>query len=138
MAPIYASVAEMRVYVEDNPAVAAVLGDDATVERLLERNEHRVDGVLGPYPIDPDSGLKLNPTDLTTPQKDALSRATCAAAEHEVMVGHDFLVGEEDLIPGELQVLRRGSRQAPKMVEELAGTGLVTYSGTVATEAAAR
>jgi hypothetical protein len=126
----YATAEQLAEYVEDNPDVTLPLGD--ATERLLERAERRVDAVLGPYEPDETTGLKLDPGDLTDAQAGALARATCAGAEHELVVGLAFYVGEDDYLPGELTVLRRAGRTAPKILEELSGSGLVTFSGTVA------
>jgi hypothetical protein len=50
-------------------------------------------------------------------------------------VGERELVGTDDYLIGEsVTVLRRAGRVAPKMLEELAGSGLITYSGTVVVE----
>jgi hypothetical protein len=124
----YATAEELVSYVQDNPDVQ-VPGEPTAVERLLQRAERRVDGVLGPYAPDSTTGLKLNPSSLTTVQKAALSRATCAAAEHELAMGPGFYVGEEDFIPAGLAVLRRAAATAPKVLAELAGHGLLIRSG---------
>jgi hypothetical protein len=132
----YATKADLEAYVADNDAVSGLCDDDA-VQRLLERAERRVDAALGPYVVDPDTGLKLDPGDLTWAQQQSLARATCAAAEHELVVGAELLTGEDDFAPPEVTVLRRAGRQAPKVLEELAGSGLLTFSGTVAVDEAA-
>jgi hypothetical protein len=129
MMSTYANAEDLQSYVEDNPAV--VLPADDAIDRLLERAERRVDAVLGPYAVDEDTGLKLDPEALSDAQAAALSRATCASAEHELIVGPAFYVGEDDYLPGELTVLTRATRQAPKVLEELSGSGLIVWSGTV-------
>ena len=132
----YATEAELRDYCADGEV--QVPGEAAAAERLLRRAERRVDGLIGPRTVDATTGLKYTPAALTTVQRTALSRATCAAAEHELMVGPGVLVGDDDyLAGGEVTLLRRASRLPAKALEELSGQGLVTYSGTVTTEAAA-
>jgi hypothetical protein len=126
----YATADELAEYVADS--VAVDMPDDAdAIERLLQRAERSVDAVLGPHELQPD-GLKLDPSALTAVQSAALSRATCAAAEFEVLMGIDTLAGAETFIPAQLAVLRRSATTAPKVVGELIGTGLVTRSGCAA------
>jgi hypothetical protein len=98
--------------------------DDA--EALLRRAETAVDGALGPYPVNASTGLKLDPGSLTTIQRDALARATAAAAEHELIVGRDW---GDDFAPPNMMPLRRASTTSEQMLRELAGFALVTYSG---------
>lgn len=129
--PTYATAADLAAYVEPNPDVTTPEGDEA--DALLERAERDVDRALGPYPPDSDTGLKLDPTLLTDAQVAALVRATCAAAEFRLQVGEGALVGDDDYISAELTILRRAGRSAPKLIEELAGTGLLNFSGTVTT-----
>jgi hypothetical protein len=124
----YTTEEELRAYVADNDEVT--LPSDA--EPVLQRAERDVDRALGPYAVDPDTGLKLEPSTLTDAQQAALSRATCAAAEWRLQLGEATLTGDDDdfLPPGFTQV-RTAGRQAPKLLEELAGSGLITWSGTV-------
>lgn len=128
---LYATQAALAAYVADNADVA-LPGDEEAVQRLLERAERRVDLALGPWPV-LSTGRKIDPASLDLVQRSALERATCAAAEHELVVGVGFLVGEEDYLPGEVSILRQPLRTSPRMLEELAGHGLVKRSGTVAT-----
>src|SRR4051812_25054615 len=102
--------------------------DDA-VERLLERAERDVDAVVGPWPRF-TTGLKFDPAQLDVVQRAALARATCAAAEFRLVIGEDALVGDEDYLPNEVTVLRRAATVSPKMLAELAGSGLVRRSVT--------
>jgi hypothetical protein len=56
----------------------------------------------------------------------------CAAAEWRAEVTERELVAAGDeYIPTEPRVVRQGGRVPPKLLEELAGSGLLTYSGTV-------
>jgi hypothetical protein len=79
------------------------------------------------------NGHKIDPTALTQNAQDALSRAACAAAEFRLQAGEDQLTGGSDeFIYGEnLNVLRRADRAAEKIAAELAGSGLITFSGTI-------
>jgi hypothetical protein len=126
----YASEKDLAAYVADNPEVQPP-GEPEALERLLERAERAVDGVLGPYTPDPETGLKLDLSSLTNAQKAALSRATCAAAEYELVVGPEVLAGGDEWLPATLTVVRSAGRTAPKMLEELAGSGsgLIKWSG---------
>lgn len=137
----YATPAELRAYLLDNPAVRAP-ADDAAAERLLQRAEHDVDRQLGTTTRDPVSGLAFGQAALaalSVGQLDALMRATCAAAEFRLLAGEEILVGSEDGIAavGGLSFSQRPPRRiAPKVAEELAGSGLVSWSGTVEEDAA--
>jgi hypothetical protein len=70
----------------------------------------------------------------STIHRAALNAAACVAAEYRLTLGEEAFVGDDDYLPAELTVVSRAGRQAPKMLEELAGSGLVTYSGTLAVE----
>jgi hypothetical protein len=106
--------------------------DDEAVERLLQRAQKRLDGLLGAYPESPPGGLKIpNPTVLTPEQQGALSRACCAVAEHELTVGLPFIVGDEDFVPNGAAIARQPMRTPMRALEELAGSGLRRWSGTV-------
>ncbi len=129
----YATTAELTAYLDEN-ADASVGNADA--DKLLERAERDVDRVIGPYTVNATTGLKLTPASLTSVQRAALSRATCAAAEYRLVLGEAELVGDDVLLPVMLQPIRTAGRVAPKILEELAGSGLITWSGTVATDAA--
>lgn len=127
---VYASAADLAAYVADNPELPLPAAPEAQ-ERLLARAERAVDLVLGPWPRFAN-GRKLDPAALDTTQRAALSRATCAAAEHLAMLDPAFWVGDDDFLPNEVSILRRAPRVSPRMLEELAGHGLLKRSGTVA------
>jgi hypothetical protein len=121
----YTTEGEFRAYID-----AANVSIPENIEALLQRAERRLDSVVGPRDRDADTGLKFDLASLTTPQKGALSRATCAAAEHELMAGITTIVGGDDFILGsEMQVLRRANRVPLRALEELEGFDLLTYSG---------
>lgn len=134
----YATADELAEYLASNEEVwNAPEGDDA--EALIERAELDVDRALGPLDRDPITGLKLDPATLTTPQRAALARATCAAAEFRLTQGEEDLVGADDGISsvGSLS-FRDGLRPRPpglKALEELSGFGFEIRSGTVSKEA---
>ena len=125
----YATADDLTAYLAGGDVDAP--GDSVAREALLTRSERRVDALVGPRPLLP-SGLKFDPSELTPAQRSALSRATCAAAEHELVLGRASLVGGPEALPGDFTVFFRGSRQPVRALEELAGTSLVTASGTVA------
>lgn len=102
---------------------------DADTEKLLQRAERDVERAAGPGPL-LASGLRFDPVSLSSSRRTALMRATCAAAEYRLQVGEDALVGGDEMLPSELQLVRRAGRQGPKVLEELAGFGLITFSGT--------
>ena len=132
--PTYASEADLVEYVRDNPHAALPVDVEARA-RLLERAERRVDEALGPWPL-LSTGRKLDPAALDLVQRSALARATCAAAEHELLLGPEFFVGDDDYLPNDVSILRRASRVSPRMLQELSGTGLIRRSGTVTTQVA--
>ncbi len=127
----YATAEQLAEYVADNGEVT-LPGDADAIERLLQRAERRVDNVLGRYPDNADMGLKLDPESLEDGQSAALARATCASAEHELLVGLDYLAGAEDFLGAGLAPLRPPLRKSPRVLEELAGSGLLLYSGCAA------
>jgi hypothetical protein len=49
----------------------------------------------------------------------------------------NFLVGDEDFVPGGVASLRPPMRVSPKAQEELSGHGLIRYSGTLPVPVAA-
>jgi hypothetical protein len=84
------------------------------------------------------NGRKFDPPALTAPQRDALTRATCAAAEYRLVTGEGELIGAEDGIASVAGVVTFSRnpvpRVAPKLLEELAGAGLFLASGTLPVE----
>jgi len=128
---LYSTTQELADYVASNEDATLPASPEAT-QRLLERAEGVVDRALGPWPY-LSTGRKLDPAALDLVQRAALSRATAAAAEHLLVVDASFLAGAEDFAPGEISVLYRAMRDAPRVLEELAGHGLVKRSGTVVT-----
>jgi hypothetical protein len=128
---LYASTADLEAYVADNPD-AVLSGDPEAQERLLARAERTVDLALGPWPF-LESGRKLDPETLDEVQRAALSRATCAAAEHELIIGLSVLAGDADYAPSEVQIALPTLITSPRMLRELAGHNLVRRSGCVTT-----
>jgi len=139
----YATVGDLRAYTVDSgvglPPVDAA--GDAQLDRLLVRAERDVDRQLGFYIIDAATGLKFSPAALTVfpmAQRDALRRATCAQAEFRLAQGEDvegMMIGADDGVAavGPVSFSRFPvPRIGPKVAEELAGSGLVVWSGTVA------
>ena len=125
---IYATANDLAEYLRESE-VPMPAGD--AVDRLLERAEIAVDLIVGPWPWFAN-GRKFDPEQLDTVQRVALSRATCAAAEHILSLDADMFVGGDDYAPPEVTVLRRAARTSPRAVEELAGHGLIRKSGTLA------
>ncbi|MEJ7568415.1 MAG: hypothetical protein WKF41_09130 [Gaiellaceae bacterium] len=126
----YATPQELLEYLLDNDEVVAP--DAEAVGRLLGRAEGDVDRAVGPWPV-LSTGRKFDPPALDLVQRAALSRACCAACEFRLQLGESGLVGDDDYAPEGVQVIRRGGRTSPKMLEELSGSGLVRRSGTVVT-----
>src|SRR5689334_21254967 len=109
--PTYVTAQQLEDYCAENED-ATVPGDPDAVERLLQRAERRLDGLVGQRAVDANTGLKFVPANLTSVQQAALARATCAVAEHELTVGRSILVGGDDfLVGGDVTMLRRASRQ---------------------------
>jgi hypothetical protein len=84
----YATIADFEEYVEG----WTTTNPDA-LERLLERAERDIDALLGPRPVDPDTGLKLDPPRLAAWERTALARATCAQAEYRFHAGETAWAG---------------------------------------------
>jgi hypothetical protein len=131
--PTYATGEALRRYLAVGPDALAtqVPTDDDDMRRLLRRAERDVDNVLGRAVLLPN-GRKLAPVTLTGAQRDALARATCAAAEQRLVAGEDALVGDDEFIPNGMATLRQLVRPAPKIFEELVGSGLLRWSGIAA------
>jgi hypothetical protein len=127
--PIYATADDLTAYLKRSTAMPPVDDDDANA--LLEEAEREVDryaGVGWPWL---STGRRFDPPSLPVYAREALKRATCAAAEWLLMVEPGERAGDTDYLPDSLRVERRAGRVAPRLVEELAGSGLVLYSGTV-------
>lgn len=71
-----------------------VTDDAAALERIIERAERDVDRVLGPLRRDPNTGLKVDPTNLTAPDRAALARAVSRQAHHRITALGEGLSGE--------------------------------------------
>lgn len=82
---IYASVQDFKDYVTDRLAL-----DDTTITNRLLEAERDIDLVVGPIPVDMETGLKFIPADLEDDDAAALVRATCAQAEYRVEMGPAF------------------------------------------------
>jgi hypothetical protein len=124
----YATHAELADFLRDSDV--SLPGDDDAVERLLLRSERRVDLLLGTYPDAAPGGLKLDPSTLTSPQRDALARATCACAEHELLVGPAFLSGDSDVVAAGITEIRPPLRTPLRALEALAAAGLIARTMT--------
>jgi hypothetical protein len=127
---IYATSADLAAYLaatrEDLPAPT----DQGALEALLIEAQQDVDVAVGPFPK-LASGLALDPSTLTAPQQAALRRATCAAAEFRLDSEDES--GATEFLAGPLTVGWRGSRPpGPKVIEALAGYGLIRHSGCAA------
>lgn len=125
----YATAADLIAYAVD---LSVTPPTGAAAERLLERASEDVDRVLGPYAVWMGGERKLDPALLTTAARSALARATCAQAVHRIVLGPDFFDAEpEDLLSGDIRVLRSAQRISPRVAEILSGTGLLRRSGTL-------
>lgn len=125
----YATLADLGAYLADFELIS-VPADDEKAQRVLDRAERDVDRILGPYPVK-ETGLKLDPDALTVPQAAALSRAVCAQAAHRIALGEDWFSEPDDLVTGDIRVLRAAERIAGRVYEELSGSGIVIRSGMV-------
>lgn len=133
MAAVYAAPEDVRAFCQvSGVAVPA----DAEVVSLIERAQIDVDLVCGPWPRF-SSGLRFDPPLLLAPAREALKRATCAQVEYLLEVGVRQLVAPDDLLSvGGLSFAGRPlPRVGPRLLEELAGHGLILWSGTVSAEA---
>lgn len=122
---IYADQSQVR-------AALAVYGDDLDLpddlEPLIAAGERAVDGRLGPYPVDPVTGLKLNPTLLGAAQAAALMRATAIACGHLAQLDTEQALGIGDWMPAGFTPLR-GTGLEPLIDAALAGFDLIARSG---------
>jgi hypothetical protein len=126
--PSYATAEDLALYLKRSTVVAPDSDDADAVLEDAERVVDRYAGVGWPWL---STGRKFDPPSLPVYAREALMRATCAAAEWLLAVDIDEAIGTTDYLPDQLRVERRAGRISPRMVEELAGSGLVLYSGTV-------
>lgn len=138
----YATAGDLRAYPVDSgvglPPVDAA--GDAQLDRLLVRAERDVDRQLGFYIIDAATGLKFSPAALTvfpmrsaTPSSERRALKPSSALLREDVEG--MMIGADDGVAavGPVSFSRFPvPRIGPKVAEELAGTGLVLWSATVA------
>jgi hypothetical protein len=129
----YATAADLASYVQDNPEVQAPLATppsgfysalsatltapSAPTWSIPHRPQARPCGPHG----DPAGGAQ--PGDLR-------------GGGVPVAARRGGVRRDDDYLPAELRVVTQAGRTSPKMLEELAGSGLVTYSGTLATTVA--
>lgn len=78
----YATRADFEAYIEGWTTT-----DPAALDRILIRAERDVDRVVGPLPMDPTTGLKLVPANLTAAERAALARAVSAQAYYRIQRG---------------------------------------------------
>jgi hypothetical protein len=132
---VYASADDLRAFASDSRMATRHLPRDAdAIERLLQRGERAVDLVVGPRPRDETTGLKFDPEELTPLQADTLRRATLAYCIWELLSGVDLLYGGPDYMPSAVVLAQRAASEAPQMLRELAGSGLVLRPLTVEPE----
>jgi len=128
---VYAAASDLASYLAGIDSDLRPPTGAAAVEALLTAAEQDVDRVCGAYPKLP-TGLVFAPALLTLPQQDALRRATCAAAEFRIASG-DEVIGASEFLSGNLQLAWRGPRPpGQRVLEELAGYGLIRRSGCAA------
>lgn len=113
-------------------AADLTLPDGADFERLIARGERAVDQRLGPYAPDPITGRKLDPSELTPSQADALRRAVALAVGHLAMLDTSDDFGLDDLLPEQMHATA-GRGLAAVIDAEIADLGLIARSGTVLT-----
>lgn len=133
MTPVYATAEDLAAYaIEDELPEAKIPTGDAA-DCLLERAERDVDRAIG-GPPHPDRRRRLDPGTLTDPQREALTRATCAQASFLIAQRPRTLVGQDDrvAVAGPLTFADRAfPRLGARVLEELAGYGLLADSRTV-------
>jgi hypothetical protein len=126
----YATYVDFTTYLQDS---ALTLPNQATSERLLQRCELEVDTLLAGYGAPYDStGLKYNPpTDLTTTQAAALSRAVCAQAGYHLVMGDEFFSqGQYDSWQGpDFAAKGKLPYFGPRVALELSGQGIARTPG---------
>jgi len=119
--PTYATAADVSAFIE-----GLVIDDDAAFDRLIERAERDVDSVLTPTAL-LDTGLRYDPTTLTTGEQAALARAVAAQVEYRLEMGEEFFVRAQYDYVGGPDFSFRGQLEyiGPKVRRELAGTALL-------------
>lgn len=87
--PTYATAAEVRTYTD--VASLDALGD-SEIEKLIDKAERDLDGAVGVYPVNEDTGLKFDPLTLTAGDARSVMLATCAQVEYRHVMGAEFFI----------------------------------------------
>lgn len=120
---VYATVADL-----DSAGISRG-GLDA--EELLRRAEVDVDNFIGQLPVG-DNGRKFDPDSLEDARAERSSSRRWRSAPTGSAQGEDAMSRTDDYLPPDLQPFRRGGVLSRQAAAELADTGLIVWSGTVA------
>lgn len=80
----YANIADFKAYTYLSP-----MPSDAVIQRALNRAESDIDRYV-PGVVDPDTALRINPSQILVWQLVKLNEATCAQAEYRILKGEAF------------------------------------------------
>lgn len=129
--PTYATAAQLRTYI----GVDSTVLPDADANALLTKAERDIDSIaIIDRPVDEVTGLRFNPTSLSTVEALTLQRATCAQAEYRREMGNEFFVrgqyqkttGPNYSTEGKLGTI------GPATWRELNGNGFIKLTTTTA------
>jgi len=127
---VYAAPDDLRAYVGGRDVDRTLPTDDGGLDALLREAEREVDRYCVGWTI-LSTGRRFDPATLPVYAREALRRATCAAAQWLAALEPGELVGTSDYLPDSLRVERRAAAVSPRMIAELHGSGLVLFSGTL-------
>jgi hypothetical protein len=123
--PTYATPDDLEDYSE-----AFVVDNEDAANRLMYRAQQQVDQLLvGRVGAIQATGLRYDPDALEPWVAQALKNAVCAQAEYRLAMGEDFLIRDQrqqEQTP-DMTLIGKVGRIAPKVYEELAGTGLLRF-----------
>lgn len=106
--------------------------DDTAINAMIVKAERDIDGLLPGYDVNDVTGRKLDPADLTSSQRRALTDATCAQVEYRQEMGESFFIrGQRDETSGpDFTVKGKLPRIGPKVAAGLRGLGLTGRTQT--------
>ncbi len=140
--PTYTTLEALEAYLNGDPDGDLPTEDSGELEPLIDRAEKWIDAIIGGAPVEQPGAAnatptwryrRLDPSLLTPPQREALSRATCACVQFELAAGLEVVSATGDFVSGDLAVLARPATTPPRVLAELSGWNLLAHSGCVKT-----
>lgn len=121
----------------ENYIAPAEVTDEDAAQKAIDRAERDVEGILGPWAIQPATGMKLlaseNPLTfiggLQDWQVQRLKDAVCAQAQYRETQGEEFFIqGQYESVSGRFGVSGKLPYIGPQVGRELQNSGLIRNS----------